>query len=408
MRLKANFTLIMLLSMFSSIALADNVLLSAEIKPSVSLPRSEFTNTTVYEGICVEFPGACVSGRKSVATGLYVTDRVLNAHSSDKREHIYQKLNNEWKPITLFHRESGIAYSLKFRLNNLAQRYRRTTGTWNASDFNQAGSTPENGCAGGTNPKVTATEYLFGWLHRTEGAPECYKEVSNLNDVDITIDNISVDYELQTLSSSETISMPNGNYTGIIEYSVGNGQEIDLGLGNYSDNQLRFTVLAEVKHDFIAKIYGSDRIELAPSGGWDNWNLSGSPRFRLEGTGKIDLAASSPFSVSAECTHSYLDTCALQMDGTQQTVPVQINLSIPGMRLKLSGLPVSGVFIPRYREGHPGQIIEPLPPFMRTIGSVDFVVGEASSDQMVDHQGSTWRGGITLIFDAEVGYIPGT
>ncbi|WP_312626466.1 hypothetical protein [Scandinavium sp.] len=401
-KIKTLFSALCVLGALSACASAEDLTISASFRPSAHNPDYDnFKNDTPQSGHCATYP--CASGRFSILTGLMVNNRVIDSTNlADKRLHSYQKVRSEWREVHLFHRESGRWVTVEFRLNLLAQRFFRPEVSWATSDFQGASANPEGACSG-NNGAVSTNVYHLAWSHPEASSSVCTKNILNIVRNDVTIDRISIGYQLR---SPSPMTMPNGTFRGSIEYSVGRGMDIDLGEGDYSDNVLRINIEATIEHELRVGTLGNTRISLQPPGGWDNWNHGGAPDFKLSGRGNFTVVASSPLSLSVECTHSVLNTCALQKDGSTEKVPVLVNLTIPGMRIRETGGDVVDTFIPLYRGGVVGTVIEPVS-YVNTIGSVDFTVGEPASALMVEHLGSTWRGAATLIFDSELPFIPG-
>lgn len=400
--MKTLLSALCLFSVLSTFAGAEDLDITASFRPSATNPNYDsFTNETPQSGYCANYP--CLPGAFSILTGLVVNNRVINSNdTSDMRLHTYQKLRSEWREVSLFHRGSGRFITFDFRLNLVGQRFYRPTSSWATTDFNNAGGSPQGGCTG-KNGMVSTNVYLFAWVHPETSSSVCTKHISNIDRSDVTLNQISVGYELR---SKNPMTMPNGIFAGSIEYSIGRGADIDLGEGDYSDSVLRINITATIEHELKVTPLGSTRINLQPQGGWDDWNQSGAASVKLNGRGHFTTVASSPLSISVECTHSILNACALQMDGSTEKAPVLVNLTMPGMRIRETGAPVTDVFIPLYRGGVVGMLIEPERP-VNDISSVDFTIGEAGSALMVKHPGSTWRGSATLIFDSELPFIPG-
>lgn len=401
-KIKSLASALCILGALSTDVAAEDLSISASFRPSATNPNyDKFVNETPQSGFCASY--SCPPGAFSIMTGLAVNNRVINSNDpGDMRLHTYQKLRSEWRQVNLFHRDSGRWITFDFRLNLIGQRFFRPSNSWEHADFNNAGASPEGGCSG-RNGQVSKNVYLFAWVHPEASGSVCSKHISNIDRSDVTINQISVGYELRSLNP---MTMPNGIFRGSIEYTVGKGMDIDLGEGDYNDNVLRINIEATIEHELKITALGNTRINLQPQGGWDSWNQSGAPDFQLSGRGNFVMVASSPLSVSVECTYSILNACALQMDGSTEKAPVLVNLTMPGMRVRETGAPVEDVFIPLYRGGVAGMVIEPIS-YVNGIGTVDFTVGKAASALMVEHLGSTWRGATTLIFDSELPFIPG-
>ncbi len=65
----------------------------------------------------------------------------------------------------------------------------------------------------------------------------------------------SIGYHLET---PNPLQAQDGQYSGSVTYTVGNGQQIDLGQGDYSDSELTLQLLLDVVHDFKVR-FASER-----------------------------------------------------------------------------------------------------------------------------------------------------
>lgn len=393
-------SLVLILSIMTS--QAATVEISAEFKPSAAEPdKNSFTDTTAHSGFCKTYPTACPAGTFSIMTDLSVENKTLSHSSRDNRDHTYQKANSRWQYVMLTDHETGKSIVVQFRIVLLAQRFARTSNSFNGSDFNLAGRAPEGGCTG-TTAYMTSQNYEFAWLHPAE-ISTCYKTVKNIDYNDVKIERISVGYEMKSLSP---LTMPNGSFKGGYGYTVGKGMDIDFGEGTYSDDTLQVNISAEIQHDFKVSIQGSNSVELSPPGGWRSWSASNNAQFRLEGTGQVNMTASSPVSITAYCTHEQLKSCALKREGGDETVAVDIDFSMPGMHERESKEPVTRIAIPITTPTTPGLILVPDSYVNGAIGQVNFSVNEIESLKMAKHLGSTWKGSATLVFDADLPFSP--
>ncbi|EJC0565554.1 hypothetical protein MX054_002358 [Enterobacter cloacae] len=386
---------------------AAEVVVNAEFKPSAANPDVvDFTNITPSTGFCVgDRAKTCPEGTFSIDTGIEVENKILRGTGGILREQTFQKVKSNWQYVTLTDAETGKTIILQFRITLLGQRfYHRDKGLLNK--LNGAGALPGGGCTGTQGWALSdGSSYRFAWLHPDRASSTCNRApVSSLDLDNVNIDEVSIGYELRSIASP--LTLPNGNYSGGFQYTVGKDKDIDLGEGTYNDTYLQVYINAEIKHDFKASIQGSNSIELIPPGGWRSWSNSSKPQFRLEGTGQILMTASSPVSITAYCTHEQLKSCALKREGGDETVAVDINFSMPGVHERDTGESVTRVAIPITTPATPGVIIEPDNYLNNVTGQVHFTVNEVESLKMASHPGSTWKGSATLVFDVDIPFLP--
>ncbi|HDX4048306.1 TPA: hypothetical protein ROG05_000654 [Enterobacter soli] len=396
------------LGIFSFWCQAEALHITTEFKPSLTNPaKNTFTNTTPISGFCRTYPVKCNDGKFSIETGITVSNKRLNYTSADPRDHTYQYLYSNWKEITLRDPVQRREIRVEFRLTFLSHRFVRKADDFSPAAFNGASLSPAGGCAGlGGYFTGTFSQFELAWEH-PEGAFSCHKLLRNdpaigLDFDDVAIDRISIGYELR---SSSPLTLPNGHFRGQVNYTVGEGQEIDFGSGSYSDNELTIALDADIEHDLRVEHIDSNRVILEPREGWDNWSNSGQSQVRLEGESRIKVVASSPVNLSVDCEHRFLNMCNLKKDGEDSFVDLNLSITIPGMIRRDTGDPIADIFIPSFVSGVSGLVMMPEE-YIDTTGTVKFWISEGSSGRIIEDSGSSWRGNVTLIFDASVPFTP--
>lgn len=396
------FIILILGMFFSTLLKAETLNVTAEFRPNAANPNvDEFTNTTPLGGFCKDYPQHCGAGNFSLSTGLSVSSKSLIGGSSNLDDGVYQKLDAGVKVLTLTDSTSGKTIKVNFRLNLIGQRYYQTANALYSANFNAAGRNPNGNCTGTMGlgyESGNAPYYIFGWIHNSPDS-ECYKAVKNFNYNDVTIRNISLGYQM---TSDRPMDMPNGKYEGSYTYTVGKGNQIDLGAGVYSDSTIVINITAEIEHELRFEQTGQSKIEMNPPGGWDNWTSGGASQFRLEGSGAFKTTASAPFTVSLECQHTILNSCAMQMEGTDTLIQVATSITIPGIRERDSKTFITDWPIYVRSPSTPDYVLEPLWYVNAMDSTVKFSISEIESLRMGQFPGSTWRGSATLVFDAEI------
>lgn len=380
-----------------SSSLAEELEITTEFIPSASNPsNNEFTNKTPLSGYC-SVAGKCPAGTFSINTGLVVQNRVLRANSPDMRHHTYQKVDGIWRSITLRDPITRNNITVIFRISVVSMRFFKPTNSWSSGDFNSAGGQPEGNC-GGTKADVSQNVYEFAWLH-PNNANICSKQVSNIDLSDVRMDRISIGYEMQ--SPSNPMALPNGEYIGSYTYNVGNHGQIDLGEADYTDNELKITIKATIKHDFKVEPKGKLNVSLEPDGGWESVK-GGVTETRLSGSSSFALTASTAFGMYAECQHHHRGSCGLMMEGSNETVPLIISVTMPGMRSRLTGEMVNDMYVPMKTDHIPQFIIDPVQYSNAVESPIEFSINAPESHRMLTKPGSKWKGTVTLVFDSEL------
>lgn len=370
---------------------AATLQLTAEYKPSISSPSHvSFTNTTPLSGYCQQHPTYCPEGVASIVIpGLEATKQFTNV-TEDIRKHIYVKLDSRPKNIVLTNRITGQAIEVNFRLSVVAMQL---AGDVSGYILN-AGRLPEGGCQAGIETG-SDTAYNFAWTFPAN-VQECYRRLKEDVHVDrvLSLSGISVGYEMSVDSPA---GVYNGVYEGELVYSVGDNGDIDFGADTYSDSVLKIQIQAKVEHAFHLQFPpGSERLVLAPEGGWAKWLNSGQQPTRLGRDLDFFLTTTGPISVELVCEHIVMILRQCGLRNGEDVVPVETRLTLPG--LNRMGAEVKESLL---------SVRSPA-----RFDVKDFVLSKRSTlhmwversgvETMFRQPGSTWRGRVTLLFDAEL------
>lgn len=209
--------------------------------------------------------------------------------------------------------------------------------------------------------------------------------------------NFSIGYHLET---PNPLQAQDGQYTGSVTYTVGNGQQIDLGQGDYSDSELTLQLLLDVVHDFQVRFSSEfPVVQLAPEGGWVQWVDHGLLPSRLRQELPFHLTTSMDFSMKLRCEHDVGDRCGLQNVVNAEVVPVDVDVTIPGMSNVHDGRPAQNTALlpddaraPRFTpDGY----------LMQRRSTLRFTAGREAVTEMLKSPGSHWEGNMTVVFDAD-------
>lgn len=387
---------------------ASTLDISAEFKPSAFEPGNvQFKNTTPLSGYCHGNTSHCRPGDFTLLFPLEIRRTWVNPGPVEG--HSYQQVDGNWKSINVVS-EDGETVRLEFRLNLLARRYYLGSlqpggipGAGGIGVFaNSAGvnGSATGGCAGRIG-SGHATLYDFAW-----GVPlgnnRCTRGTRNVESGPYSglIDRVSVGYELRT---PNPFALGNGAYRGEITYSVGHGQQIDLGNGDYSENSLTFRFDLKVEHqlrvDFPA---GSNHALLEPPGGWSDWLHRGKAPTRLYRDHPFVIWASAPMKIYLTCQDLQIgQQCAMvEQNSTQpMEVPIDVAISLPGT-VQYNGAAVNRLPLP---VGQANALqFQSIAVSTARQGALHYSVNQAHVERMLTRSGSTFKGVVTLVIEADI------
>jgi hypothetical protein len=206
-------------------------------------------------------------------------------------------------------------------------------------------------------------------------------------------------YELRT---PNPLKMSSGQYTGTVTYTVGPGQDLDMGdVMIPSDSVIRFNLKLDVEHTLKVEVPpGGNRVELVPPEGWQSWLNSGRKPTRLFRDQRFHISASSRFKMALECQHISGNTCAIAETGTGHAVPVDVSVTLPDGLTDAAGQPVNRRRL--LRDGSGTELFQPGLYVDRRSGTLHFEVGQGSVEQMLDSGATTYSGDVTVIWDSQV------
>ncbi|EKT4095209.1 hypothetical protein [Stenotrophomonas maltophilia] len=370
---------------------AAELKITAEFRPSALNPgHNRFVNTTPQSGYCAQHSNFCRVGDFTIDTGLNVAQRRLYGGGEDPREKWYLSVDGKWREVIV---RNASNHELKARL-----RVFLVGMQWGLpSDGTAPGA---NGAAtGGCRGRIgvgSGAWYRYAW-DVPEGTPVCVRNPRATTDQVARYLNFSIGYHLET---PNPLQAQDGRYTGSVTYTVGNGQQIDLGQGDYSDSELTLQLLLDVVHDFQVRFSSEfPVVQLAPEGGWVQWIDHGLPPSCLRQELPFHLTTSMEFSMKLRCEHDVADRCGLQNAVNDEVVPVDVDVTIPGMS--------------NVRDGRPAQNTALLPDdaraprftpdgyLMQRRSALRFTAGREAVTEMLKSPGSHWQGNMTVVFDAD-------
>ena len=308
--------------------------------------------------------------------------------ANDKQ--FYLRLYTGFKDGVLSDSTSGHQINVRFRITVFSPRYRAT---------NILNSLRQLYVCGWAGAVGHSSSYQFALNNiSSDTFKTCTKRLQPGYKTTATIDALAIGYQLET---PDALSVRSGEYRGEITYSLGHNQDIDFGrYATFANSgpELTINIKATVRHAFDLQFpAGSQRVLLAPKGGWSQWINAARVPERLSSQVPFTLSTSGAFQVWMRCEYEQGPDCAIVNTQSGESVPLEVALSMPG--LKSGGTPVSRYPLTNNIDGikidSPGRYIINNP------SSLEFSVKKTSIDKMVKEDNSTWRGGVILVMDTD-------
>ncbi|WP_431496061.1 hypothetical protein [Pseudomonas brassicacearum] len=374
---------------------------------------NKFVNTTPISGFCHNWPAQCAAaGISSLSIPhTFESSNAIQANHSDSRQGAMFKVPGNWRTIQVTHSTTGESEEVSVRIAGVGGRYRLsesvvdlvgggvnlfeghellwTGGNWRRSPA-PCTSTP-------VNNHFAFTGYEFFWITPQQDVV-CAKQAKYLIP-GFKYSFLSFAYELRT---PNPLKMSTGHYTGTVNYSVGPGQDLDMGdvmLPN--DPLLTLNFSLEVQHILKVEVPpGGNRVVLEPQGGWQAWLNQGQKPTRLFRDQRFHISASSRFKMALECQIISGNTCAISEAGTGHAVPVDVSVSLPDGLTDAAGQPVNRRRL--WRDGSGTELFQPGFYVDRRPGTLHFEVARTSVEEMLDSGAKAYTGNVTVIWDSEV------
>ncbi|MBV4550523.1 hypothetical protein HU742_005110 [Pseudomonas sp. SWRI102] len=384
--------------------------ITAVFRPDPSKPQeNKFVNTTPVSGYCTTFPGQCGKTMFSIRLPLtFSSTGPIEANHVDARQGAMFKVPSDWRPTQVTHESTGETEVVEVRVSAIGSRYklpRRAVdlvggGVSDSEAHNKLWSSrwlyPPSPCQFGGNAPLGSNWYGFFWKTPVERI--CAKKAHYLIP-SMTYEYLDFAYELRT---PNPLKMSSGQYTGALNYSVGPGQDFDMGdIMLPSDSALTFNFKLNVEHALKVEVPpGGNRVELVPQEGWQSWLNSGRKPTRLFRDQRFHISASSRFKMALECQQNSGNTCAVSETGTGHAVPVDVSVSLPVGLTDGTGQPVNRR--PLLRDGSGTHLFQPSLYVDRGLGTLHFEIGSNSVEQMLDSGAKAYTGSVTVIWNSEV------
>ncbi|WMJ67819.1 hypothetical protein [Stenotrophomonas sp. 24(2023)] len=391
-------------------AVAAEVQIQASFAPSALDPtRNEFTNDTPNGGLCVR-PNLCGPGEKSVL--LPITVRYAEMRPFAGADHEARiSVPSTWRRVVLTHADSGRTAETEWRVSFLGATYyltrdaRETTGNDNVSQAHHqlwqgnGWSEPPPGCGRMNYAEAGGTSWRFGWRY-PEAATTCVKRPRHLIDDGMQLREVSLGY---TMRSPNPLAMEAGIYTGQLQLRVGPGGDFDFGTNTVaSDNELIVHFTLTVTHAFqVTFPQAGPKVSLAPAGGWSQWTRHGTPPARLQQELPFLLTTSNEFSVKMRCQHDSGGRCGIANASTGAVVPIDVDVTMPGMRDMRSGAFAQNTPLVSERSGQVAPRFTPQSYLQNRQARLRFAANGPAMTEMLKAPASRWQGDVTVVFDSE-------
>jgi len=403
--------------LFACVPMANAVSrdISAIFRPDASKPNlNQFTNTTPVSGYCTVFPADCAA-TKIFSIQVPITFNSVSpiqANHTDYRQGATFKVPVNWRTAQVTHAGTGETETVEVRFSGIGSRYRLPTSVLNLignpdisitlahnrlwGGYGNSWVNPPSPCGYSGHGGLDARTYRFFWKTRVEAA--CSKKASFLIP-SFTYDYLDFAYELRT---PNPLKMSSGLYTGSLTFSIGPGQDLDMGdVMIPSDPVLTFDFRLTVEHTLKIEVPpGGNRIDLVPQEGWQSWLNSGRKPTRLFRDQRFHISASSRFKMGLECQYVSGNTCAISETDTGHAVPVDVSVTLPDGLTDAAGQPVNRRQL--RLDGSGTELFQPGIYVDRRSGTLHFEVARSHVEAMLDTGAKAYSGNVTVIWDSEV------
>jgi hypothetical protein len=394
----------MLCGFYPVFAYAATLNVVAEIRPDPSNPGSaEIINNTPVTGFCVEYPGQCASNRIRSNT-FNITFQSSGA--IPQNGNLPFSFPATWRRFNVAHESiPGETAEIEIRIAGAGTRY-RLSDTAQALTGRPPGATPHEyhvtlwrpSWANAITPCTSVIsdgadpngrDYTTFWKI-SEDASTCGPRTARFAIPWMTLDRLDVDYELRAVRPERLIT---GNYVGSYAYTI--PSDLNMGNLNASDPSMTFNLNLSVRQD-VKVVMSSDRVALAPKGGWMEWITHGRKEEKLLGDLRFSILSSAPFKMALTCERFVGDTCAIR-NGSHQ-VPVDMSVSLPPPWVDDMSQPIS-----RRPLTVSGTGLQHLKLIGLPTGQTSLLHFEVQPDSVKDMQSdSSYRGVVYVTFDSDI------
>jgi len=386
--------------------------INASFAPDSAAPqRNEFKNQTPSQGFCTQVPQACEpEGLFSlIAPITFTANAPIRANHADPRQGGMAKVPSEWRDVQVTH-SSGETHIVKIRIAGIGHEsaipvpiseltgqdgLRGWDSLWQGGGWIYAPSPCQ-----GVGWATAGTRGYNSFWKVPQGAGVCAKQA--LLEIPLSFRYLYFVFGYQLITPNP-LSMQSGQYTGSITFSVGPGQDFDMGdVMQPDDSTLTLNFNLDVQHTLKVDIPpGGNKVELVPEGGWQNWLQNGRKPVRLFRDQTFNISASSRFKMELSCFLTGTTDCLIYDQLSGRTAAVQISISLPNGLTDLVGEPVKRRRF--YPGSHRAQQFQPAFYVDRAPGVLHFEIDSTYVNSMLQSgRAATYSGTVTVIWDSEV------
>ncbi|WP_309265585.1 hypothetical protein [Aeromonas salmonicida] len=379
---------------------AASINVTAEYKPAAyEVGRAKFINTTPCNS--ESWSGFWCSGTSTVdqSQPLFISitiDRVVKNNNNLIDALTYLSFVGA-RDVSLVHQNSGKSYPLKFIFTkigagmspNLAKEALVNNSDWLDHIDGDCHVTLNSWAS------PSQVHYLYDIKPENQLAGgKCYhnKFKTTFSSKSTTLPKIYLGYKL---NAPDPLKMENGVYKGSLVLSIGRNKDLDFGNGTYSDNQLTINFTMTVRHQIKMEFPpGSDKVVLQPPGGWHDWIYRGKshqPPYLIAEL-PYRLWVSSDYNVWLNCQYAYGEVCMLN----NERLGMQVRLEVIYVNISKEEFPLKHGVKKLFTASVRG------PYFINEARSIIFKVQKPALTLMMEHPGSTYKGNVTLIYDAAI------
>ena len=400
----------LLSALVTVVARAEVHNIKATFQPDAANPqKNQFKNQTQSEGFCRQVPAACEpSGLFSLVARIpFTANAPISAYHADPRQGGMAKIPSGWRDVTVTH-SSGDTEVLQLRIAGIGHEtllpvsVRQLTGggwwdeLWEGGAWNYAPPPCQS------VPGATMGERGYNSFWKVpENAGVCSKKPRFDIPLPMRYQFFVYAYELRT---PDPLKMVSGAYTGTVTYTVGPGQDFDMGdVMIPADPQLTLNFSLDVTHTLKVEVPpGGNRVVLEPQGGWQPWLTQGRRPTRLFRDQIFNISASSRFKMSLRCQYVSGNNCALWEPTAGHEVPLEVSVTLPDGLTDAVGQPVKRR--PLLRDGSGTELFQPGIYLDRKPGTLHFEVARGAVEEMLKPGvPRSYSGNVTVIWDSETG-----
>ena len=379
----------------------------AEFKPDSSKPFfNKFENKTPNSGYCKDYPNECKSSAMFSLRAPIVFNSIapITANHADPRQGASFSLPTQWRDFTVSHSQTLEQETVRIRIKGFGSTY----VTPSVIDLVGGGVTdiaahyllwgtgwvyaPAN-CSYSGVGYYGYNFYNFFW--KTPVQAPCQKQ-ARFNIPWMKYSYLDFAYEIET---PNPLGMSSGDYVGNFIYTVGPGQDFDMGdVMIPADPTLSLNFTLNVQHTLKVDIPpGGEKVELLPTGGWQQWLQKGRTPEKLYHDQTFLISASSRFKMQLACERVIGDACAISNNSNDHAVPVDVRVSMPNGIGNDDGSAVSREKLSTATE----QVFQSTHYVDQKPSMLHFEIQKQYVSEMLSEQGK-YSGDITVVWDSDV------